>query len=315
LRDIAIFASVEDTAERYGDTMAQAVWNGLCSGAQVALLALGFGLVLRTTKVFHVGIASSYTVAGYVYYLFGPPRHTGQGAALYLASLAAALAIGVLFEVGLYAPLHRGLRRPSSGDGGLLLVSFAGNMIVINALALAFGNQVRITSGDLQRVYRLFAITTAESQLAQLLTCMVGAAALAFFLVKTRVGLLLRALASDAGLLGIHGYESSRLRLVSMSIGSALAGCAGLLRTIDVGVSPRVGFEAFTVAASAVLLAGNRSILTPIVGALLFGVALHVLAFVTSLRWGSTFALALLIISILARPQGLLIATTRPTDL
>ena len=46
--------------------MLQFIANGLCLGAIITVVALGFGLIYSTTRVFHIAHAGIYVLSGYM---------------------------------------------------------------------------------------------------------------------------------------------------------------------------------------------------------------------------------------------------------
>ena len=115
--------------------MIQILVNGLCSASIISLVALGFGMIYSANRVLHVAHGAVFTLGAYVAYL----TVTLAGLPLWLSALAAmtaAVLLGVLIESVVYRPLMN--RKASSNV--TLISSLGAYIIIVNLIALVFGN-------------------------------------------------------------------------------------------------------------------------------------------------------------------------------
>ena len=152
-----------------------------------------------------------------------------------------------------------------------------------------------------------------QVQLAQVLVALTVIGSYWFFLSRSSLGKLCRAVADDSTLASVLGVKVNRTRFVAFAIGSGLAAVGAVLVALDVGVDPNVGFPAVLVAAVACIIGGLRRFIAPALGGLLLGLIQSLVVWRTSAKWESAVTFAILIVFLLFRPQGLL-QTERRTE-
>ena len=108
----------------------QILFNGLCNGALIALLAMAFVIVYLPTKVFYIALAGVYVLAAYL-----TKQLMAWGLPWPLAVLGA-LAAGV--GVSLLCDLlnHRPLEKRRSSMGAHMISSLGIYMILVQVVAL-----------------------------------------------------------------------------------------------------------------------------------------------------------------------------------
>src|SRR5688572_4044515 len=129
---------------------AQFIANGIITGCAYALMALGFGLIYNTTRIFHFAHGAVYTLAAYTFY----GAHISLGWPIALSAvlaLASAAAAGVLIDRVVYSPL---IERKSSLFV-LMLSSLGLYIVMINVIAMIFGNENKALSAGLQPTYNI----------------------------------------------------------------------------------------------------------------------------------------------------------------
>ena len=283
------------------DQMLQFIANGLCNGASYALVATGFGLIYTTTGVFHIAHGAVYTLAAYALYCFFVLVKLPLVLAAVLA-LSSAAAVGTLIELVVYRPLGR--KRASSA---VLMVSSLGVYIVLaNLIAMVLGNETKILRPGAEATFTLGNVILTRIQAAQLLVSATIIGLYWFFLSRSSLGRLCRAVADDSALASVLGVKVEGTRLVAFAVGSFLAAVGSILVALDVGVDPQVGFPAVLVAAVACIIGGLRRFIAPAFGGILLGLVQSLVVWRTSAKWEGAVTFAILIAFLLFRPQGLL---------
>jgi len=239
----------------------QFVANGLCDGSVYALVALGFGLIYTTSRVFHIAHGAIYTLGAYLLYSLLICQKWPPALALLAATLGAALS-GALVELLVYRPLDRQQAPPA-----VLMISSLGVYIVlVNLIILFFGNERKILRTGNDETIHLGEVILTRAQIAQVLGAILLGCLYWMFLRKTSLGKVCRALADDPLLASVLGIGVERTRLVVFAVGSFLAATGGCLAAMDVGVDPVGGFAAVLVAAVACIVGGVRSFVAPALG-------------------------------------------------
>ncbi len=90
----------------------------------------------------------------------------------------------------------------------------------------------------------------------------------------------------------------------SFAIGSALAGIAGILVSLDVDMTPTMGMNALMMGVVAMIVGGVGSIWGIVLGSLLLALAQNLGVWYISSQWQDAIAFAILLISLLFKPEG-----------
>lgn len=104
----------------------------------------------------------------------------------------------------------------------------------------------------------------------------------------------------------VSGVSRDRVVLYSFGVGSALAGLAGTLVAMDVGMTPAMGLNALMMSVVATVVGGVRSVSGVTLGAVFLSLAQHLGAWKISSRWQDAIAFVILLAFLLVRPEGVL---------
>ncbi len=279
----------------------QLTLNVLVAASTLALMAVGFGLIFSTTRFFHFAHAVVYTGAAYLTYC----GSVQLGLPLVIAVLlgvAGGVCLGGLMEVGLYRPM-----RGRSASALTLLIASLGTYVVLqNLVSMTWGDDVRMLQSSTVRegIEILGGRITPTSVLA-IAVCVALLAVVTLVLRRTGLGRAMRAVADDAELARIRGIRADRVILATFAIGSALAAVAGILVALDVNMRPTMGMSALMLAIVAVIIGGVSSIGGIALGSLFLAAAQQVAIWQLGSQWQDAVAFAILLVFLLARPQGL----------
>ncbi|MEO1074462.1 MAG: branched-chain amino acid ABC transporter permease [Bacteroidota bacterium] len=279
----------------------QLIANGLVAGCAFALIALGFGLVYNTTRIFHLAHGAVYVVAAYLFY----SAFTLWGWPLLIAAVftvSAATVLGVLIDEVLYQPLDRRGASPLIH----LLSSLGLYIVVVNFIALVFGNQTKMLSPGIQRTVHLGEVILTEVQVATVLVFLLLFVCMAMSLRRSVWGRRLRAMRDDPELVAAVGINPVLVRRVVFGVGSMLAAIAAILLGLDVGIDPNIGLTAVLTATVAVIIGGIGIFEGAALGALLLGVLQSLAVWQLSSRWSEAVTFSVLLLFLLVRPEGLL---------
>jgi branched-chain amino acid transport system permease protein len=279
----------------------QLLANGLVNGCLFALVAIGFALIYNTTRIFHVAFGATYAVAGYFCYFFLIQLQWGTPLSVVVTVVLTAT-IGILTERFMYAPLERRNASPLVA----LLSSLGLNIVIINLLALFFGNETKVLRPAADVTYRWQGVVLTSTQLAQIITALILLPTLLLVLRFSRVGKMIRAVRDNPTLAQIMGANLWFVRAVVFASGSALAGVGAALSALDVGIDLNVGMSALLIAAVALIIGGVGTFEGPVIGAFLLGVLQSLVVWVVSARWVDAVTFSLLIFFLIFRPEGLI---------
>ncbi len=281
--------------------LTQLLANGLVSGCLYALVALGFTLIYNTTRVFHIAHGAVYTAAAYFLYLFlivlGWPFLPAAMVALMLTAI-----LGWLIDFSVYAPLRK--------RGSTLLIALLSSIglytVVVNVIAMFFGNETKVLRPGIEKTYQFGDIILTRIQVAEVIVFLVLFPLMMGLLKGTRWGKQIRAVRDNPQLAEVMGIRLSRIYSSVFIVGSALTGVAAFLSAMDVGMDPHVGMPVLLTAAVAMIIGGVGTFGGAVLGSFLIAILQSLVIWQISARWVDAVTFSLLIIFLLFKPEGLL---------
>ncbi len=278
----------------------QVFLNGLIAASAWSLIAIGFGIIFYSVRFFHFAHGAVFVAGAYFTFLF-----THKLALPLLPSSMLAIALSSLLGCFIYIFIYRPFMRRNFSPTILLLVSMGSYIVIQNIISLIFGDDVlSIRSGP---VTEGISVGIAKITLLQAQSFVISVSLLigiALFLGKSKIGKAMRAVGNEPQLAKISGVNTDRIYLITFALGSALAGLAGILMALDVGMRPSMGMNALLMGVVVVIIGGAGSITGIALAALLLGMAQHVGVWKIGTEWQDAIAFAILLIFLLFRPQG-----------
>ena len=127
-----------------------------------------------------------------------------------------------------------------------------------------------------------------------------------FWLLRTRIGKATRAVSDNPALAAASGIDVERVINVVWILGGGLAALAGVVYGLTQQVSFQMGFTILLLIFAGVTLGGLGTAFGALVGSLVVGVMIQVSTLIVPPELKNVGALAILIIILLVRPQGIL---------
>src|SRR4051794_5460880 len=241
--------------------------NGAQYGVMLFLMAAGLTLIFGIMNVINLAHGSLYMLGAYA----AAASFAAFGSFLIalLAALAGAVAVAIALEIGIFRTLYRRDHLDQVlATFGLILFFNEMVRIVWGSTALyagipsVFAGRVEILPGTPYPVYRLAVIAIG----------LAVALFLYILIARTRLGMLIRAGASNRVMLGALGINIAALYTFVFALGAALAALAGAVAgpifTVESGMGESVLISAFVV----IVIGGIGSIRGAFVAALLVGI-------------------------------------------
>lgn len=278
----------------------QFIVNGFITGILYSLLAIGFALVYNTTRVFHIAAAGIYVFAAFMFYLFVPVFGLPVWVGI-VASIVLTMGLSLLTEVSVYRPL----RRKKASNNVALIASIGLMTIIVNLLAMFFGNETKIIDNTIHRTFAWGNILVTTPQMWQLV---VGASAILFFLLfigTTNWGVRFRALSADGVLYETMGYDTSRTLTLVFLMSGAFIALASCLTVYDIGMDPHMGMNVLINAMVAMIVGGVGRFGTCVMGGIALGILQALTVYKFSSNWQNAVTFTLLLILLFLRPQGI----------
>jgi neutral amino acid transport system permease protein len=281
----------------------QLMADGAILGLIIALAALGLNLVYGTTGLTNFAHGELLTLGGLLTYFLSAVLGLRVIIAIPLAILLAGFIGGYLQNKFLWKPL----RRRGTGLIAMLVISIGFAIFVRYFYLFIFGGDTRQLpeyAGQAGLEFGPVSITPKS-----LITTSIGIALLVLatlWLVKTRMGKASRAVSDNPALASASGVEVERVIRSVWILGAVLAGYAGIIITVNQGVSFLMGQDNLLLIFAAVTLGGLGTAHGAVVGSMVIGlfIQLSTLFIPTELKYVG--ALLVLIVILLVRPQGIL---------
>jgi branched-chain amino acid transport system permease protein len=279
----------------------QLVVTGLTTGAIYALAAIGFTLLWQTSQT--INFAQGEFVMLPAFFALAAMKVLGLpfSLAALVALALSILVLGVMFKTVIVDPLIR------QGVLPLVISTIAVALLLRDGVKEAYSAEAQpFPSFIPDRIIDLFGTPVSLSQLGVLGVALAVIVALQWFLGGTRTGRQMQATAQNPTVARILGVPVERMIMYTFVINATLAAIASLL------ISPiylakfsngeHLGLAAFVAA----IVGGFNQVRGAIAGGLLVGVVDNLAAAYVSAAYRQAVPLALLVLIILFRPQGLL---------
>lgn len=277
----------------------QVIANAFIAAAGYVLVGLGFGLIYRTARFFHFSHGAVYAIGAYA------TLSLSTALGWWLAVPTAVLISGGV-GFGLFCAFYAPLQRRSVSPTILLVASLGLFVVTQNVISMLYGDEMQaLTNLPPKEGFSVMGARVAWFQALAVVWSVVLCAALWAFLQLTRAGLLLRAVANDWLLCRVIGVRSNRIVAGSFFIGSAMAGAAGALLALDTHLFPTMAFRALLMGVTAAVAGGMGDVLGTAIAAVLLALAQHIGAWYLSAQWQDPIGFAVLVVFLLAKPEGL----------
>jgi branched-chain amino acid transport system permease protein len=241
--------------------------NGLQYGVMLFLMAAGLTLVFGIMNLVNLAHGSLYMVGAYLAY--AATQWTGSYLAGVALGLAATLLVGMLVEVV-------ALRKLYERDHLDQVLATFGLILFFNELvAIVWGRAALYTSLPTWLQGHITLFTGSRYPGYRMVVLGVGllvALLLWYVVARTRLGMLIRAGASNRTMVSALGVNIKLLYTVVFGFGAALAGLAGLMAGPIYAVQPGMGELILIQVFVVIVIGGIGSIRGALVGAIIVGV-------------------------------------------
>lgn len=269
------------------------------TGALYALIGMGLALIFGVMRIVNFAHGAFLMLGMYASWVLFDKLQINP----YLAFIPSGL---LLFAFGylVYIALIRPIRDRS--DFMQILMTAGISLILVDGVQLKFGADYHQTNIELvNKTLRFGSFTLNAAALVSFAIAGGLIIGLQQFVVGTRTGQALRAIAQNREVAPLMGINVTRIQGFSFALGIAMAGIAGGLLLPQLYLFPSVG-EDYTLKAFVIVVLGGMG---SIEGAAIGGLVLGVTESITSLYLGNQWALAidfvlfLLVLSL--KPSGI----------
>lgn len=279
--------------------------NGILLGAIIAITSVGLSLVFSVTRAFNFAHGDMVTLGAMLTVLLTQ----GIGLPVWLA-VVVVVPIGAvgggLLDLGLFRPLRR------AGVGGItMLVATLGLSLVLRYGMLAVaGPDPKALPLPTQHVRQVLGLGFTPMAMVVIVATVVLLVAFGLFLTRSTLGTSLRAVANNRSLAAASGIDVERTMLVTWAISGGLAAVGGVMLALTQLVYWDMGFQLLLLIFAGVIAGGLGTAYGAMAGGFFVGVVTQMSVAMPYLRdhvdLKLAVALAVMIVVLLVRPQGLL---------
>jgi branched-chain amino acid transport system permease protein len=278
--------------------IAQYVFNGVVTGGILALPAVAFSLLWRLLRFPNFAVSTYLTVGAYTAFVLNHDARAPIGLA-WLGALVVTGAVALAVDRIAFRPMRD--RRPFS----LAIASIGVSFVLENVVRFVWGNDFRSYNVPVTRAMSVAGLRVGREQLLILGVAIVLMGLAQAFLIRTRLGIAMRATADNPLLAAVKGVPTERVIAFATLGGGALAGGAGVFLGLDASVDPLMGAGLIISVFAAAILGGVGSAPGALGGALIVGIMEEVGTLVIPPTYKTAIGFAIILLVLLVRPSGL----------
>ncbi len=283
----------------------ESILNGICMGSIYGLTALGLTVIFGVLKVINFAHGSLIMVSMYVAYW----AIIYTGVHPYVALI---IVVPVMYFFGYYLqdivikPIFKAekdVREPIT----VIIVTTGVWYILDNLTLLIFGPQYRgIQNNPLRgKMLEIGNMLISVPKLWGFVTAVITAAAVYWFLQKTRTGRAIRATSLDREAASLMGINQFKIYNIAFGIGTAIVGISAVTLVPFYNIFPSVGVLFDIKGFIIVVLGGLGSIGGAIIGGIIIGLIESVAPMFMTATWAEAIVYGLFLVVLFVKPSGL----------
>ncbi len=273
--------------------------KGLLNSCVYAMIAIGFSLIFGVARIINLSHTAFYMVAAYGIFLFNVQLGVNSVLSIFISIMVVSI-LGVLSYRYIIDPVRE--RETST-----LIVTIAIALMMQEIVFILFGGHYRGAVALISGHSTLLGVRVTNQYILTLVVVMIALGLVWFMLMKTRLGIAIRTAAQDREVANLMGIDVRKVATHTMTVAVVLAALAGAMVAPIYVLEPHMWINPLVIILAIVVLGGLGSIKGSFISAFILGFT-EVLV-VVLIPGGAflkvTFALALMVIILLIRPEGL----------
>lgn len=284
----------------------QILIDGFAISALYALGATGFTLIFGVSGVLNLSHGAIMVAAAVAAWAAASVFHLDSySGALVGVAIAALLSLLTYFMV--VQPIQRSNKIPNEEkEIFVLTATLLWGIMIQEAIAYFFTNNAKTVLPIVDGVVEILGVRTPRNEIFTAIVCSLAIGLLWLLVNKTKTGKAVLAASMNPRGVTLLGLELNNIYIAVWMIYGVLAGIAGVLLGMFLGVSSYSVGPLTASAFSIVVLGGLGSVSGSLIAALVVGYLETFTAYMVSPAYRSIPALLLLVAVMYIRPQGLL---------
>ena len=277
----------------------QILLSGIVTGSLYSLIALGFVIIYKTTKVSNLGHGDISMMGAY----FGVQFFLIMGIS---SATTLGLIIPFAFIIGGAIGLFLNIPLKQKRIGNVVIASLGMGIIIQESIILKFGAFPFFLRNVFPEKYVSMGIISIPwSNLFIIAISLIVVAMMFLFFKYTDLGIAMRAVSQDLETSKIMGISPTVVVVSSWGLASAIGMISCFLLSSRLGAFPLLGITVIIKAFTAAVVGGLTSLAGAVLGAFLVGIIDCLLAGYISGTFQTTGAFFILMLILLLRPEGL----------
>jgi len=280
----------------------QQVFNGLIVGSVYCLIAIGLTMIFGVMRISNFAHGDFSMLGAYIalYFIAVVSGWFGWIGSLVAATIGVGI-IGFFVERFLFRRL---LTRWTDID--IIMLSIGLFILLENGARLVFGPTPKMIPDPFGNTsVNLLVVSTSTLRLLSFVISCVAIFLLQLFLIKTKVGVAIRATSQNRNAALLMGINISFIYSLTFVVGSALAGFGGVLYGTIFAIFPTMGAMPTLKAFAVTILGGMGNIRGAIFGGFILGVAETLGGNYISMQYKNAIGFIMIILVLLVIPNGL----------
>jgi branched-chain amino acid transport system permease protein len=283
----------------------QALILGLMIGGVYALLASGLTLIFGVMDVINVAQGALIILSAFITWALWKE----MGIDPLLGALITTPAMFVIGWVIYRLTIQWISGRPASTS---VLLTFALALVLEGIMGLVWSTTYHSsTPGYVDQSFRAGGFYFPKAQLFGCAIAIGVLAALYMMLTRTWLGRAIRAVSENVSSARLVGVNARKVAALTFAIGVATTGAGGSIASVLYPFLPGSHYQWISRLLGIIVLGGMGSLPGALVGALVLGVAETMTVTYISPRWATMVPYAVIMVVLLARPQGIMGAKLR----
>ena len=287
-------------------TLIQILIDGFAISALYALGATGFTLIFGVSGVLNLSHGAIMVAAAVAAWAAASVLHTGTYAGA-LIGVAVALIMSFATYFAVVQPIQKS-RRIANEEKEIFVLTgtLLWGIMIQELIAYFFTNNAKTVLPIVEGVVDVLGVRTPKNEIFTAVVCCLVIALLWLLVNRTRTGKAVLAASMNPRGVTLLGLELTNIYIVVWAIYGVLAGIAGVLLGMFLGVSSYSVGPLTASAFSIVVLGGLGSVSGSLIAAFVVGYLETITAYLISPAYRTIPALLLLVVVMYIRPQGLL---------
>ncbi len=273
--------------------------TGLITGSTLALLAMGFSLIFGVARIVNLAHTAFYMVAAYCIYV----ATQSMGLNPFLSMLIAVVVVTLLGLI-CYQFLINPIREH---HGAVLIATVAIAMIFQEIVTHIFTGTFLSVPALIKGYFILLGVKVFYQQLLTFFGALIVMGLVWIFLMRTRIGLAIRATAQDREVANLMGINEARVALLTVGLSVALAAFTGAIVVPLQTLEPHMWSPPLIMMMAVVVLGGLGSLKGSFIGSYILGFTEALVVFLAPMGayLKAPVALMVMILVLVIKPEGL----------